>query len=316
MAKEKICGIYSIINKISGKMYIGQSVDIYSRWKGHWKQVRQGSTSIIHNAMRSYGKHNFDMHIIELCDKNIINEREIFWINFYNTYNNGYNLTTGGEGVKNKIFTQDEKESYRTLSIGSNKPILQFDFNGNLIKEWFGVREAGKKTGLNPTTILACLKNRKNCFTAYGYIWIYKEIYDKYGLNIGKHLQNVSNNEIYKINNKNQIVCIYESINELINKNPEYKASSIYASNNRNGTYKGFIWKLKKSYNPSENYSKYFIRKTKCKIINQYDLNMNLIKEFSSLKEASECLNISCASISSCLHKKQKSTKGFIFQFA
>lgn len=33
MAKEKICGIYKITNKINGKVYIGQSIDIYDRWK-------------------------------------------------------------------------------------------------------------------------------------------------------------------------------------------------------------------------------------------------------------------------------------------
>jgi hypothetical protein len=54
----------------------------------------------LYNAMRQYGKDNFLFEIIELCDNdnNILNEREIYWINYYNSYETGYNETRGGEG--------------------------------------------------------------------------------------------------------------------------------------------------------------------------------------------------------------------------
>ena len=64
MAKEKISGIYKITAKHNGKIYIGQSIDIYERWRGHWKQVNQGDSNYIHNAMRKYGKDGFIFEII------------------------------------------------------------------------------------------------------------------------------------------------------------------------------------------------------------------------------------------------------------
>ena len=137
---EKISGIYKITAKHNGKVYIGQSIDIYNRWRGHWKQVQQGDSDYIHNAMRKYGKEGFSYEIIEQCPQEIINEREKYWINYYDSYNNGYNLTTGGEGVKNKIFSEEEKTHLRNLAIKNNrnKPIIQFDLNGNKIAEWIG----------------------------------------------------------------------------------------------------------------------------------------------------------------------------------
>ena len=89
---EKISGIYKITSKHNGKVYIGQSIDIYNRWRGHWKQVKRGDSDYIHNAMRKYGKDDFIFEIIERCPQDIINEREKYWIDFYNGVEYGYNM--------------------------------------------------------------------------------------------------------------------------------------------------------------------------------------------------------------------------------
>jgi hypothetical protein len=204
MAKEKICGIYKITAKHNGKIYIGQSIDIYTRWRSHWKESKYGSSTPLHNAMRKYGKEGFSFKIIEKCTPENINEREIYWIKFYDSHKNGFNLTIGGEGIKNKTFTDEEKEKARKISEGTNKPILQFDYEGNLISEWFGVKEAGKKLSLNTTVILACLKNKSNCCTAYGFIWIYKSEYKNISdLKLEERLSSISNNKIYQIDKNN-----------------------------------------------------------------------------------------------------------------
>lgn len=90
--------IYKITNKINGKIYIGQSVDCKRRWKehinGHWEEG--SGNSAIHLAIQKYGVDNFDFEIIEGPISNY-NEREIYWIEYYNSYYNGYNRTMGGE---------------------------------------------------------------------------------------------------------------------------------------------------------------------------------------------------------------------------
>lgn len=50
------------------------------------------------NAIKKYGSENFHAEEIEECDNSLLNEREKYWINFYNSYSDGYNMTKGGEG--------------------------------------------------------------------------------------------------------------------------------------------------------------------------------------------------------------------------
>lgn len=101
---KKICGIYIIKNKINNKVYIGQSVNIKARWYAHCNSGknldRQDSYTQIHQAMYKYGVENFYYEILEECSIEQLDEREIYYIQKYDSYNNGYNMTLGGEGNK------------------------------------------------------------------------------------------------------------------------------------------------------------------------------------------------------------------------
>lgn len=116
-----ITGIYKITNKINGKSYIGQSVFIERRWKNE-KSAAFNSLDNEYNcsrseAFRKYGLDNFTFEVIEECDKNQLNEREIYWINYYNTYYDGYNETLGGENAitTSKIAEEDLDEIIQML---------------------------------------------------------------------------------------------------------------------------------------------------------------------------------------------------------
>lgn len=101
---EKISGIYCIENKIDGKKYIGQSVDIESRWYRHKYELnaKQHFNSYLQNAWNKYGEDNFNFYIIELCKVELLDEREEYYIDFYKTLdrNVGYNMTAGGHSNK------------------------------------------------------------------------------------------------------------------------------------------------------------------------------------------------------------------------
>ncbi len=100
-------GIYKITNKINGKAYIGQSIDIEARWKNHkLKPFVLGSENYdkcLYKAIRKYGLENFSFEVLEECEPKQLNEREIYWINYYQTFppelGKGYNQTAGGEGT-------------------------------------------------------------------------------------------------------------------------------------------------------------------------------------------------------------------------
>ena len=71
--------IYKITNLIDGKFYIGKTVKtLEERFRRHL--IRKSSPKLT-NAIRKYGKQNFIIEMIELCDSiGVLNEREKFWI--------------------------------------------------------------------------------------------------------------------------------------------------------------------------------------------------------------------------------------------
>lgn len=92
---KKVRGIYKVTNKVNGKVYIGQSVDIGRRWRQH---MTAEDDIYFHNAIQKYGVDNFIWEVIEKCKKSELDERESYWIEYYDSYNKGYNCTKGGEG--------------------------------------------------------------------------------------------------------------------------------------------------------------------------------------------------------------------------
>lgn len=106
------CGIYKITNNINNKVYIGQSRTIEKRWIKHKNASNNPNDhnydTPLHRAFRKYGVNNFKFEIIEECSIDKLDEREIYWINYYDSFTKGYNLTLGGDGSgyainKNKV---------------------------------------------------------------------------------------------------------------------------------------------------------------------------------------------------------------------
>lgn len=108
-------GIYKYENKIDGTIYIGQSVNLESRYNDHiydTKHIERKGTGI-DIAMRAHGMENFTFEILELCDADQLNERERYWISYYDSYHNGYNKTPGGDSLRGEehpraILTEQE----------------------------------------------------------------------------------------------------------------------------------------------------------------------------------------------------------------
>ena len=92
--------IYKITNTINGKSYIGQTIqNVKERFYQHCatKCSKAVSNMAIHRAIKKYGKSNFTVEVIEEIDSANLNDRERYWIKCYNSYNNGYNSTKGGQ---------------------------------------------------------------------------------------------------------------------------------------------------------------------------------------------------------------------------
>ena len=105
--------IYKITNKVNGKSYIGQTIqNVKERFYQHCatKCSQAVLNMVIHKAITKYGKSNFTIEVIEEVESTNLNDRERYWIKYYNSYNNGYNSTEGGQdGIK--LFKNLDTES-------------------------------------------------------------------------------------------------------------------------------------------------------------------------------------------------------------
>lgn len=99
---ETIIGIYKITNLINGKVYIGQSTNIYNRWKKHKRAGFNPQSKEyeypLYRSMRKYGVNNFSFEILERCPVDELNDREKYYIEKHSSCDEscGYNQTEGG----------------------------------------------------------------------------------------------------------------------------------------------------------------------------------------------------------------------------
>lgn len=114
--------VYKIQNSINNKLYIGITNKGYkNRFRKHLSEARNGSTFILHNAIRKYGSDVFTVALLETC-KTVeqLKDREIFWISTLDTTNRdkGYNMTLGGDGTFGRLHSDETKEKISAQSIG------------------------------------------------------------------------------------------------------------------------------------------------------------------------------------------------------
>jgi group I intron endonuclease len=195
-------GIYKITNP-KGKVYIGKSINVEKRLEYYKYISPRKSQHKLNNSIAKYGFQNHTLEIIEQCEESKLNEREIYWIEYYNSVKSGLNLMYGGEGgrqsqeVKNKksismtgkkhslstrekmskskkghsMYNDEWRKSISEANKGgtSSKPVLQYDKRGNFIKEWSSKVEAAKALNMNNVSIS---NNTTGLIkSAGGYIW-------------------------------------------------------------------------------------------------------------------------------------------------
>jgi hypothetical protein len=98
-AMKTLYSIYCIENVLNGLHYIGQTRCPKARKKEHFVMLKRGNHYNRH-LQNVYNKHGKDVFTFQIIETNIplkeINDREVHWISFFNSYHNGYNLSPGG----------------------------------------------------------------------------------------------------------------------------------------------------------------------------------------------------------------------------
>ena len=100
LGKKTVCGIYKITNLLTEQCYIGQSVNISDRWKQHCKcglGIEASATNVLYNSMQRDKIWNFSFELLEECPRELLNEKEAFWINMYQSNIYGLNTLRGNQ---------------------------------------------------------------------------------------------------------------------------------------------------------------------------------------------------------------------------
>jgi group I intron endonuclease len=125
LMKEIICGVYKIENALNNKMYIGQSIDVHSRWGYHIRALNNGThyNDHLQRAWNKYGQDNFVFSVIERCSELDLDNKEMYYISKFDTTNCecGYNLTFGGEGG---VPTDEVRAKKSRALSGENNPMF------------------------------------------------------------------------------------------------------------------------------------------------------------------------------------------------
>lgn len=237
-----VIGIYKIISP-SNKIYIGQSVDIRRRYQEYLKFRCKGQPKLF-NSFKKYGVENHKFEIIEECNVEQLNERELYWGLKFEVLDKGLNCSLGKSGGKQSLETVNKKSKsiknafdnmseedknnrynkilksrpstykksnkvrkvHQSRGPASNetknkiskthlgkpkkkghkqsqehilnrlkntyKPIVQYDKDNNLIKEWPNMQSAASYFPNNGKGISHCCRGKQK--SAYGFVWKYK----------------------------------------------------------------------------------------------------------------------------------------------
>jgi len=204
--------IYSVICTITKQRYIGLTTQtLAKRWKEHITEAKRNPSTKLHRAIAKYGSHNFNIRVIEediQLDK--LSEREQYWIEEFDTFNNGYNLTTGGE--TSKTIHEDVKEKISDTMLGVSKSenhtnkvketlteksvvepwgallpenrgdgihlrrkVRATDVKTKEVKEWESLTQAMESLGRPKNHMAGVIRAIKKGYMCYGYTWEYAD---------------------------------------------------------------------------------------------------------------------------------------------
>lgn len=212
--------VYLITNRVNGKRYVGITCRGYQeRFKEHVNEAMNGSTTILHNAIRKYGVDKFDLMILESnIEDTDIGNKEQYYIELYNTFYSsgiGYNMTEGGGGMSGYRHTEEAKQKIsdslkgRKYSEIRNKKIQEAMTGREYKPEW---REALSQSRLGR------FKGNENPF-------------------YGKQHSEETKKRVSEANTKHHVLQIDKSTDEVLRKfhNPKHAGTWIVENGHSSG---------------------------------------------------------------------------------
>ena len=212
-------GIYQLKNTVNGKIYIGQAQNILKRFNEH-RRNRNGHLlyrdCYLYRAIKKYGWGKFEISVLERVDDfELLNEREIFWIDKFNPE---YNMKDGGDCARGWNHTEEAKrkmsETKSKQYLGKNNPFFG-KTHSEEAKEKIRQARLGKKLSEEHKNAIAKSYNPKRFYKA-----------------------------VVKINKEtDEEIKVYESIKSACLENNIHQSSLSQCLTGKTKTCVGFKWK-------------------------------------------------------------------------
>lgn len=310
LAKEIICGIYKIENLVNDKVYIGQSKNINERIRKHKESLKYNHhfNKHLQRSWNKYGENNFKFNVIDICDYELLNDKEQFYINKYNSMNSncGYNKESGGkvkklsDETKIKIslsrigmkISEDTRKKMSLSHIGENN-----SFYNQKHSEEFKKKMSVLKKGIPLSSE-------------------HREKIKDTGVKFKEGKDHPNSIKVYKLDVNNfNVINIYDSM-RIADKEEFNNVHGIVRNHVQSKTpERNYYWIDEYNYSLyKDSLITYFksVNNYNRKEVYQLDLDNNLIKKWDTVKEASLTFKGKIqTSISQCVQKKCKTAYGY-----
>lgn len=291
----------------NGVPYVGQTIDESGR-NNNWLNKKKYAGTKINDAREKYGPENFTYEILfETRSKNvkrliqILNVMETYFIKKFDSINNGYNSSSGGNTVQAEKFPHQ-------------RAIVQLTLEGTFVKEFSSINEAKRLScsEKEPHNIGECCRTLSNnssyrsrrSFSSSGYIWMYKEDYDyinENDIDLMEYIQDrmyPKNQRVVQLDFEGNLVreLLYPTQYQDEGFVGEY-ITRILAG--KRETYHGFRWMWYNDY-VNSNKEDLVYKNPFCKPVVGLSFTGKLQCKYDSIGEASESVNGFSATIGQC----------------
>ena len=165
MGKAKLSGksgVYIIKNSIDKSVYVGSSIDIYSRFQYHKKNLKNFKhvNQKLNNFCKKYGNDKFIFEVIEFCNKEVLIEREQYYMDIFKSYIVGFNISKTASYPYKDLSEEQIKERRKIFAEKRGTPFYMYDKSLN-VNYFKSLKECERTTQISSSKISECLNKNK-----------------------------------------------------------------------------------------------------------------------------------------------------------
>lgn len=281
--------IYKATNRINGKCYIGQTVDYRSRVWQHQRCYEKEKCKF-HDAIQEFGFDNFDWKILKTCEnKKEADKSERYYIEYYNSYRDGYNENKGGVGGHNAV------------------PVVCLSLNGEFIKRYDSAADA-EKDGFNNVNVILCCKNK--LYTCKKHLFMFEEDYLKHGAKKYVKPESKCSKPVIQCDMNGNFINEFRSVQQAARETGSSRTSISGVLTGKYKSANGFIFTYKENF-PIKNLEEHQHKKKGRKVAQIDPKTGRIIKIFDRISDAGRDLGVNYKAIHKVVDMPDRTAYGY-----